>query len=111
MSATALARRLKMTASGLRKLEKAEADKTITLASLQKMADALNCELRYALVPRQPLEQMLLDRAREVISEEMKPVEHTMALEDQTVQGANRQRQIDALAKMLLAQKSRRALW
>lgn len=111
MSTTALARRLKMTAPGVRKLEKAEADKTITLASLQKMAEALNCDLRYALVPKQSLEQMLLDRAREVISEEMRPVEHTMALEDQTVQGANRQRQIDALAKMLLAQKSKRGLW
>ncbi len=111
MSTTALARRLKMTAPGLRKLEKAEADMTITLASLQKMAESLNCELRYALVPRQPLEQMLLDRAREVISEEMRPVEHSMALEDQAVQGANRQRQIDALARLLLAEKSKRGLW
>ncbi len=84
---------------------------TITLASLQKMAEALNCELRYVLVPRQPLEQMLLDRAREVISEEMRPVEHSMALEDQAVQGANRQRQIDALARLLLAEKSKRRLW
>lgn len=111
MSATALAARLGMTPPGLRKLEKAEADRTITLASLQKLAEALNCDLRYALVPRQPLGQWREQRANEVVAAELRPVEHSMALEDQAVRETSRQRQVNAMIHQLLARKSGRGLW
>jgi len=52
MSLTAFARRLAMTPAGARKLEQAEAEDVITLASLRKLAEALDCELHYALVVR-----------------------------------------------------------
>ena len=47
MSASALARKLGVTPHSIAKLEKAEADEKITLASLRKLASALDCELQY----------------------------------------------------------------
>ena len=59
-----MGQRLGITASGVRKLEQAEAADAITLATLRRMAEALDCELHYALVPRQPLRQMRWQQAQ-----------------------------------------------
>lgn len=110
MSASAFARRLGMTHAGVRGLESAEASDAITLASLRKLAQALDCELQYALVPRTSLAHTLRDRAKAVAHERLRPVAHTMALEDQAVQGGQRKLQLDSTVKDLL-EGSRRDLW
>lgn len=110
MPAAAMARRLHMTSAGVRKLEAAEAQQVISLASLRKLAEALDCELQYALVPRAPLETVLKKRALCVADERLRPVSHSMSLEDQAVIGAEREVQRELLAKELL-DGSWRALW
>ena len=110
MSASAFARRLGMTHAGVRKLESAEASDAITLASLRKLAQALDCELHYALVPRTSLAQQLQDRAQAVAKERLLPMAHSMALEDQAVSGPLNQLQLDLAMKALL-EGSRRELW
>jgi predicted DNA-binding mobile mystery protein A len=52
MSAAAFARRLGISHAGVRQLEASEASEVITLATLRKLAQALDCELHYALVPQ-----------------------------------------------------------
>jgi predicted DNA-binding mobile mystery protein A len=110
ISGAALARRLGMSTAGLRKLEVAEANEVITLASLRKLAQALDCELHYALVPRTTLTQQLQDRAEAVAKAQLGPISHSMALEDQSVQGLWNKLQTDAVVKDLL-EGSRRDLW
>lgn len=110
MSASALGQRLGMTHVGVAKLERSEAQDTITLLSLRKLANALDCELQYALVPRVPLETKLLARAQQVAMERMAPVAHSMSLEAQKVQSSEQQVQIDQLASALL-KGSMRGLW
>ncbi|MEZ5453974.1 MAG: mobile mystery protein A [Thiothrix sp.] len=110
MTSVALAKRLGMTDAGIRNLEKAEADDAITLASLRKLAEALDCELKYALIPRQSLEDMLQQRAEQLARERVLPVAHSMVLEDQAVYQAFTDKQIKQLAKELL-EGSRRELW
>lgn len=110
MSTAALARRLGIAASSVRQLEKSEADGAITLRSLEKLADALNCDVRYALVPRKPLPEVLLDRARDVAKSNVDPVAHTMALEAQGVSEEHRHREIEIWARHIL-RGSRRDLW
>jgi predicted DNA-binding mobile mystery protein A len=69
-------------------LEKSEADYRITLRSLRDTADALGCELVYALVPKRGnLQELAEDRARTTAAENVRAVEHSMALEDQAVGG------------------------
>ena len=43
---------MKVTPPAVRSFEKAEAEDRITLASLRRTAEAMDCELIYALVPR-----------------------------------------------------------
>jgi predicted DNA-binding mobile mystery protein A len=85
-------------------LEKAEADDTITLKSLRKLAGALDCELVYALVPRQGTMQGLLEsRARAQATQRVLQVEHSMALEDQA--SGNLEEAIEAETRRLLKQR------
>ncbi len=110
MSGAAFARRLGMSHAGVRKLERAEATDTITLASLRKLAQALDCELQYALVPRDSLTQQLQDRAESVAKDRLQPISHSMALEDQAVQDPLSKLQLEFDIKKLL-EGSRRELW
>ena len=110
MSAAAFARRLGMTPVGVRKLESAEASDRITLASLRKLAQALDCELQYPLVPRTSLVQQVEDRAEMVARERLRPIANSMALEDQAVQGQQSKLQLELAIKDLI-EGSRRELW
>jgi len=110
MSTVALARRLGITHAGVRKLESSEAAEAITLASLRKLAEALDCELRYELVPRTSLKKQLQERAEKVAQERLRPIAHSMSLEDQPVQGSVNKLQMAQEVKNLL-EGSRRDLW
>ena len=110
MSAAAFARRLGISHAGVRKLEASEASDAITLATLRKLAKALDCEVQYALVPRTSLAQQLQDQAHAVVKAHLLPIAHSMALEDQAVNGSSNKLQLDLAAKGLL-EGSRRDLW
>lgn len=83
-----MAARLKKTPTLAAKLEKSEAQYRITLASLRDAADALGCQLVYALVPKSGSFHDLVEQgARTKAAENVHAVEHSMALEDQAVGG------------------------
>jgi predicted DNA-binding mobile mystery protein A len=96
--------------SAIRKLELAEAEDAITLASLRRVAEALDCELQYALIPRLPLKKMLSEQASIVAGKQMERVSYTMALEDQKVRDSVTMAQKKLLVESLLA-GSKRKLW
>lgn len=110
MSASALARKLGVTPHSISKLEKAETEEKITLASLRKLANALDCELQYILVPHKSLEEILKDRAISVARERLLPISHSMALEDQAVDKSIAEKQVQLLAQEIL-NGPRRNLW
>jgi predicted DNA-binding mobile mystery protein A len=99
-----------MSHAGVRKLESSEASDAITLGSLRKLAEALDCELQYALVPRTSLKNMLQSQAETVAHERMQPIAHSMALEDQAVEASLHKLQL-AMATKSLLEGSRRELW
>jgi transcriptional regulator with XRE-family HTH domain len=82
----------------------------ITPASLRKLANALNCELQYTLVPRKSLEEILWERAITVAKEHLHPISHSMSLENQSVSQSANDKQLDLLAKEIL-DGPRRNLW
>lgn len=108
MSAAQLGARLGVQQSRVSRLEQAECSGAVTLASLERAADALGCDLRYVLVPRQPLEQTVRSRATELARRDMARVQHTMALEDQATDGADVAATLDDLANDCLRS---RKLW
>jgi len=110
MSATQLAKRLGVVTSTVTRLETSEADDTISLATLRRAAEELDCELRYVLVPRQSLADTLATRANQLARERMAGVAHSMALEAQSTSNETVADQTRALADSLL-QGPRRELW
>ena len=85
MTAEQLAERMGVTRQAVTQLERSEAQGTVTLASLRRAAEALGCSVQYVLVPEEPLEQRVTERARAQARELLSEVEHTMALEDDPV--------------------------
>jgi predicted DNA-binding mobile mystery protein A len=104
------AERLSISAPSLHKSEQAEADERITLGQLRKLAEGLNCELVYALVPRQPLTEVVSQRARAIAIQEVDGVAHTMSLEDQRPASARLKKQVEQRTDELLRGKWS-ALW
>ena len=83
-SYTELGKRLEASRSLAAQQEKAEVEDRITLKSLRACADALDCDLVYAFIPRgESVEATLAMRARVAASQTVQRVEHSMALEDQ----------------------------
>ena len=83
-----MAMRLKKAPTLVAKLEKSEAEYRITLGSLRDAADALGCRLVYAIVPKTgSIRELAEERARTKAAENVRAVEHSMALEDQAVGG------------------------
>jgi predicted DNA-binding mobile mystery protein A len=85
-------------------LEKSEAEYRITLGSLRDAADALGCQLVYALVPKSgSVQQLAEERVRTKAAENVRSVEHSMALEDQAVGGI--EDKIEEETRRILQQK------
>ena len=94
-----LAKRLGIKQPSLVALEQSEAKSTIELATLRRVAEALDCTLVYALVPKQPLEAMVRDRARTFTHRRLEPVEHSMLLEDQKVTAKDAEARLDEIMR------------
>jgi predicted DNA-binding mobile mystery protein A len=83
MSGVQLAKRLKVSPQTIEAMEKSEAAGTIQLNTLKRAAEALDCTLVYALVPKTSLENTVNNRARQIATAALARVSHTMKLEDQ----------------------------
>jgi predicted DNA-binding mobile mystery protein A len=107
MTAEQLGKRLGVKQPSVVALEQSEAKGTIELATLRRVAEALDCTLVYALVPNKPLEQTVRDRARLFARRRLEPIEHSMALEDQKVA----RKQSEALIDEILRETNPRRFW
>lgn len=90
--------------------ERTEAKGDITLATLQRYAAALDCELSYALVPKRPLQEMVEERADRIARDQVSRVRHSMALEDQQTSKEYVEREVAEQKRKLLEGKRSR-LW
>lgn len=102
-----MAKRLRKAPSVAAHLEGSEAEYRITLGRLREAADALGCQLVYALVPKSgSLQELAEERARTTAAENVRAVEHSMALEDQAVGGV--ERKIDEETSRLLKRSEKK---
>lgn len=108
MSTRELAARAGLSQQRISQIERAERDRSLTLASLERAAAALDCRVDYVLVPHQPLDEMVWDQAEKKAAAELAVVDHTMALEDQRPTPDSTRREIDELARRLV---DTRGLW
>lgn len=95
--------RVGISAATLHQSELTEAQGGISLAQLRKLAEGLDCELVYALVPRRPLHEVVESQAESLARREVLGVAHTMGLEDQRPSDAFLERQVDDRRRELLS--------
>lgn len=106
MNVSQLAKRASLDQTTVTRLEANEVRDAITLKSLKKLADALECEVIYALVPKTSLKATLEEQVSKLLSREEARTEKTMRLE---AQGGG---QIDnSLQKALLIGNLDKRLW
>lgn len=110
MTATQLACRLGVVPSRVNAIQKAEVSGAITIKSMREAAEALNCKFVYALVPVEEMDTLVEERARLHAAARLRALDHTMALEDQSVDAADRKSQEDWIIRDVLEKHSRR-LW
>ncbi|HTR77469.1 MAG TPA: mobile mystery protein A [Gemmatimonadaceae bacterium] len=107
MSTGQLAKRLKIKQPTVVAIEQSEMKGTIQLATLRRVAEALDCTLVYALVPNQTLERTVQERARMIARRHVLSVQHSMRLENQIVRSEDSEAHVEALARGI----SPRRLW
>lgn len=110
MTTRQLAKSVGVTQAAVVDAEHTEAKGDITLATLQRYATALGCELRYALVPERSLLATIEERADRIARDQVSRVRHSMALEDQLTDDESLEREVAELKKRLLEGKPSR-LW
>jgi predicted DNA-binding mobile mystery protein A len=108
MSGGELATRLGVIQQSVPDLEHSEFYDSIKLDTLRRAADALDCDLVYALVPRTSLEDAVAAQARRKARAHLSGIAHHSRLEDQVISDADTDAQLDQLARSFV---DRRGLW
>ncbi len=85
MSGRHLAERLGVQTPRVVELEKAEALGNITLSSLKRAAEAMDCTLIYAFLPHSSLTETVRAQAQKVAADNVTRISHSMLLENQAL--------------------------
>ncbi len=111
MTQAQLGARLNISRQSVQDLEQAEAERRITLDSLDRLAQAMDCRVVYSLVPEHgSLDDVRTRRAQTMAKALLKQTDHTMKLEAQGLSENELERQRKTLADALLRDKPSK-LW
>lgn len=110
MTTAQLAKRLGVSQPRAVAIEKAEISGAITLDSLERAAQALDCRLVYTMIPRKPLEELIEERAQRLAKQKLEITRHTMALEAQGIDKSDEEEQLKRLIQKL-REKAGAELW
>ena len=99
MTKTQLANRLGIARTGVNRIESNELKGAITIASLEKAAKALGCDLQYVFVPRKPLHEMVAKQALKRAWEKLGRINQSQALEASAIEQESLSRTVLDLAK------------
>ena len=110
MSRRQLADRLGLSTSRIQRLEQDEASGAVTIKTMRRTAEALDCVFVYAIIPRDSIEETVNTQAKKKASEYLHKTNHSMSLEDQAVNEDSYQYSLDSLAEQI-TNKSSRSLW
>lgn len=110
MSGTQLADRLGLSRNRISVLERKEAEGDVTLTQLRELAEQLNCDLTYALIPRKPIEEIIEDRATEIAIQSLDTNSQNMFLEAQSIDKEAQTRLMEQIKKDIIASGGR-ILW
>jgi predicted DNA-binding mobile mystery protein A len=102
LTSAQLAHKLGMSQANIMRIEKSEADGTITLKTLSRVAEAMNCKVVYGLIPEKSIDDLLKEKALGIAKKRVERINHTMRLEGQGLSEQELKREEDALVQELL---------
>jgi predicted DNA-binding mobile mystery protein A len=102
MSGTQLAKKLGVTKARVSKVERAEPYGSVTLNTVQVMAEAMDCKFVYAIVPKQNVEDVIKARAVEKARAQVKAASTHMALEAQSLSQEQLEFEIERIAAQIM---------
>ena len=101
MSLRQLARRTGLSKTAVASIESNEAKGSVRLESLVRLADAMDCELVYAIIPRHSLEETLNRQTTLAAERIVRRVSDSMELEAQGTPSEEQARLVDEVADRL----------
>jgi predicted DNA-binding mobile mystery protein A len=111
MSLVQLAKRLKKTSVSVKEIEEREQNKTITLNKLMEVAEKLDLQFVYTLLPKESsVEKIIEKRALQVAREIVMRTSHSMKLEEQENKEERLQKAIKDRAEQI-KQEMPKYLW
>ena len=102
MTGAQLARRLGVSRAQVSKTEKNELTGSVTLKTMQNMAEAMGCRFVYAIVPEQDTQSLIEQQAQKKAQALVQQANEQMALEAQMLSPQQIQFEITRLQKELL---------
>jgi len=110
MSGPQLASRLGVTKARISKAEKDEITGSLTIKTMQNMAEAMGCRFVYAVIPEAEVEEVIKRRAIQKAREKVKSASTHMALEAQTLSKDQLEFEIERIAAEIV-EKMPSDLW
>ncbi|NIQ12906.1 MAG: mobile mystery protein A [Candidatus Dadabacteria bacterium] len=83
MSGRQLAKRIGVSKQAISKFESEEINGSITIKSMRKIAEGLDCTFVYSIIPKTSLNDIVRKRAEKIARERLSRVHQTMMLEKQ----------------------------
>lgn len=109
MSSRQLAARIDAKPPRVFEIEKDELRGVVTLNTMKRVAESMGCEFVYAFIPKKgkSIEELMIDRAEEILNSKISIIEHTMALEQQAVKKTSTEAQRSEAIQNLVAKPPR----
>lgn len=110
MTGPQLAERLGVTKARISKAEQDETAGGVTLRTMQAMAEAMDCQFVYAVIPRQDVESVIKARATEKAKAQVKAVSTQMTPESQLLTKEQLDYEVERIAAQIV-EKMPADLW
>lgn len=102
MTGLQFSKRLNVNPSRVTEMEHGEISGSLTIKTMRKAAESLNCVFVYAIVPQKTLEDIVKKQIQKAAHERFNRISHTMDLEDQELSSKEKKKALKELEEELL---------
>jgi predicted DNA-binding mobile mystery protein A len=102
ISTAQLGKKVGIDQSRISRIENAEMTGEVKLSTLMKIAKSMDMQLVYAFVPKNSLEDMVYQQARQIALKRMKRLNTTMRLEEQELSSEQKQKALEDMVNKIM---------
>lgn len=102
ISTAQLGKKVGIDQSRISRIENAEMTGEVKLSTLMKIAKSMDMQLVYAFVPKNSLEDMVHQQARQIALKRMKRLNTTMRLEEQELSSEQKQKALEDMVNKIM---------